>query len=123
MKNTTAAFNIEKVKAYLLEKEKIHQQKQQQEFDQTAKKLKALTHIWSKYKIKRVYLYGSVTCGKVHRESDIDIALEGDINYQQLLTLFGEVDRHFSREIDIRNLEELPFKEAVKEKGVVVYEK
>jgi predicted nucleotidyltransferase len=123
MKNTTAAFNIEKAKAYLLEKEKIRQQKQQQEFDQTAKKLKGLDYIWSKYKIKRVYLYGSVTCGKIHRESDIDIALEGDINYRQLLTLFGEVDRHFSREIDIRNLEELPFKEAVKEKGVVVYEK
>jgi predicted nucleotidyltransferase len=123
MKNKPAAFNIEKIKAYLREKEKIRQQKQQQEFDQTAKKLKALTHIWSKYKIKRVYLYGSVIHGKVHRESDIDIALEGDINYRQLLTLFAEVDRHFSREIDIRDLEELPFKEAVKEKGVVVYEK
>jgi predicted nucleotidyltransferase len=123
MKNKPAAVNIEKIKAYLREKEKIRRQKQQQEFDQTARKLKAMTHIWIKYKIKRVYLYGSVTCGKVHRESDIDIALEGDINYRQLLTLFSEVDRHFSREIDIRDLEELPFKEAVKEKGVVVYEK
>jgi predicted nucleotidyltransferase len=123
MKNKPTAFNIEKIKAYLGEKDEIRQQKQQQEFDRTAKKLKSLVHIWNKYKIKRVYLYGSITRGKVHRESDIDIALEGDINYRQLLTLFSEVDRHFSREIDIRDLEELPFKEAVKEKGVVVYEK
>jgi predicted nucleotidyltransferase len=123
MRNKPAAINIEKVKAYLREKEKVRRQKQQQEFDRTAKKLKDLAHIWSKYKIKRVYLYGSVTCGKIHRESDIDIALEGDISYQQLLTIFCEVDKHFSRQVDIRDLEELPFKEAVKEKGVVVYEK
>lgn len=123
MGTTAVEIDIEKVKAYLREKESVHRQKQQEELEQTTKKIKDLAHIWNKYNIKRVYLYGSITREKVHHQSDIDMAVEGDINYRQLLSLYGEVDRHFARENDIRILEELPFKETVKEKGVVAYEK
>ncbi|UCH92225.1 MAG: nucleotidyltransferase domain-containing protein [Candidatus Aminicenantes bacterium] len=123
MGTTAAVIDIEKVKAYLREKEKNRQQKHQEEFQQTAKKLKELGHIWKKYNINKVYLYGSLAQGKIHNQSDIDIAVEGNISYQQLLSLFTEVDRHFSREIDIRILEELPFREAIREKGVMVYGK
>ena len=123
METTGVKIDIKKAKAYLLEKENLHRQKQQEELKKTAKKIKDLVHIWNKYNIKRVYLYGSITREKVHHQSDIDIAVEGDISYQQLLSLYGEVDKHFSREIDIRILEELPFKKTVKEKGVVAYER
>ena len=123
METRAVKIDINKAKAYLLEKESVRRQRQQEELAQTTKKIKALAHIWSKYDIKRVYLYGSMTRGKIHHQSDIDIALEGNIGYRQLLSLYGEVDKHFTREIDIRSLEELPFKEAVKEKGVVAYER
>lgn len=97
--------------------------KQQEEATETGKKLKDLVHLWGKYNLDKVYLYGSITGGRVHRESDIDIAVEGPIGYEQLLRLYGEVDRCFSREVDIRRLEEIPFREDIRKKGVVVYEK
>ena len=63
MGTTAEAIDIEKVKAYLREKEKIRQQKHREEFQQTAKKLEELAHVWKKYNIKKVYLYGSLPLG------------------------------------------------------------
>jgi predicted nucleotidyltransferase len=123
MSTRTVEMDIEKVKAYLREKESAGRQRQREEFIRTTKKIKTLAPTWNKYHITKVFLYGSITREKIHQQSDIDMAVEGDIDYRQLLELYGEVDRHFPREIDIRILEELPFKEAVKEKGVLVYEK
>ncbi len=118
----TPAIDIEKVKRFLEEKENRARKKQQDERDRIIKNLEDLTHVWQKYKLKKVYLYGSVTAGRLHRQSDIDIAVEGDLGYRELLHLFAEVDKHIDREIDVRILDELPFKETVREKGVVVYE-
>ncbi len=123
MGNKAVAIDIEKVKAYLLEKENTRLQKQQAELTCTAETLKNLAHIWEKYNIVKVYLYGSIIDSKLHRQSDIDIAVVGNINYRQLLHLYSEVDRHFTREIDIRVLEEIPFKEDIKKRGIVAYEK
>ena len=123
METAAVKIDIEEARAYLREKERMLQQKKREELEQTIKKIRDLAHIWEKYNIKRVYLYGSIPRLRTHRQSDIDIALEGDIDYSQLLGLYGEVDKHFSRETDIRSLEELPFKATVKEKGVVAYEK
>lgn len=119
-------IDIDEAKRFLKEKEDRARQKQWEERDRIINDLKGLTKIWQKYNIKRVYLYGSLTDGKRHSESDIDIAVEGDISYQDLLRLYGEVDRGItgvSRELDLRNLGELSFKEAVREKGIVIYEK
>lgn len=119
-------IDIDEAKRFLKEKENRARQKQREERDRIINDLKGLTKIWQKYNIKRVYLYGSLTDGKRHSQSDIDIAVEADIGYQDLLNLYGEVDRGItavSRELDLRNLGELPFKEAVREKGILVYEK
>jgi predicted nucleotidyltransferase len=123
MGNKAVEIDIEKVKAYLQEKENTRLKKQQAELIDAGKILKNLVHIWEKYNIARVYLYGSIIDSKLHRQSDIDIAVEGNINFRQLLHLYSEVDRYFSREIDIRILEELPFKEDIKKRGIVIYEK
>jgi predicted nucleotidyltransferase len=122
METTAIQIDLMKVKAYLREKEELRKQKSLDELKLTAKKLGDLGPTWKKYNIKKVYLYGSLTVGSLHSESDIDIAVEGNINYQQLLELWGEVDRRFTREVDVRSLEELPFKETVRKKGMVVYD-
>lgn len=118
----TPTIDIDKVKRFLKEKENRARKKAQDELNQIINDLKCLTNIWEKYKIKRVYLYGSVTAGRIHHQSDIDIAVEGDLGYRELLHLFGEVDKHVTREIDLRNLDELPFKDTIRKQGVVVYE-
>lgn len=118
----TAAIDIEKVKRFLKEKENHAGKKQRDELSRTIENLKNLVGIWKKYKLKKVYLYGSVTSGRIHDQSDVDIAVEGDLDYRELLHLFAEVDKHMDREIDVRILDELPFKETIRKKGVVVYE-
>jgi len=123
METSGITIDLKKVKAFLLGKEKRLRQKHRSEINGTVKKLRRLVPLWEQYDIKKVYLYGSFAGGSIHSGSDIDIALDGDIDYTGLLALFREVDRHFSRDIDLRFLKELPFKEAVIEKGVVVYEK
>lgn len=123
MGNKAVEIDIEKVKAFLQEKENTRLKKQQAELADAGKILKNLAHIWEKYNIAKVYLFGSIIDSKLHRQSDIDIAVEGNINYRQLLHLYTEVDRHFSREIDIRLLDEIPFKKDIKKRGIVVYEK
>jgi len=114
---------IEKAKANLIKMENLRQKKKQEELRLTIKKIRTLANIWNKYKIERVYLYGSIPRLRTHSQSDIDIAIEGSIDYQQLLNLYCEVDRYFSREIDIRTMDQLPFKESIKKKGVIAYEK
>jgi predicted nucleotidyltransferase len=122
MENRAAAIDIGKVKAFLQKKEMQYRQSCEDEYKKTMQILKDLVDVWKQYNIKKVYLYGSIITGRLHDESDIDIAVEGNINYQDLLRLFCEIDRHFAREVDLRSLEELPFKDAVQKNGVVIYE-
>jgi predicted nucleotidyltransferase len=122
METRAAAIDIGKVKAFLQKKEMQYRQSCENECKKTMQILKDLVDVWKQYNIKKVYLYGSIITGRLHDESDIDIAVEGNINYQDLLRLFCEIDRHFAREVDLRSLEELPFKDAVQKNGVVIYE-
>jgi uncharacterized protein len=118
----TESFDIEKARAFLLQKEHIRRQKREDEINVTSQKLKNLEPLWKQFHINKVYLYGSFADGRLHSESDIDIAVEGNIDYEQLLRLFCEVDKHFARQIDLRTLEDLPFRDTIRQKGVVVYE-
>ena len=122
MESRTAAIDIGKVKAFLQKKEMQYRQSCENELKRTLQILKDLVDVWKQYNIKKVYLYGSIKTGRLHDESDIDIAVEGNISYLDLLHLFHEIDRHFTREVDLRNLEELPFKDSVQKNGVVIYE-
>lgn len=115
-------IDIEKVRRYLKEKDNRDQRKREKELKNIIKTLKNLSDIWKKYRVKKVYLYGSTAEGLLYQDSDIDIAVQGQVSFQDLLHLFSEIDRHFARDIDVRSLEELPFKEKVLETGVLVYE-
>jgi predicted nucleotidyltransferase len=122
MENRAVEIDIGKVKAFLKKKEMQYRQSCEDECKRTLQILKDLVDVWKQYNIKKVYLYGSIKTGRLHDESDIDIAVEGNISYQDLLRLFCEIDRHFTREVDLRILEELPFKDSVQKNGVVIYE-
>lgn len=116
-------LDIKQVKAYLLKK---HEQKlieKEKERTEIIAKLTGLTQIWQKYEIDRVYLHGSSTDLTFNKYSDIDIAIEPDIDFEALLKLYCEINRHFEREVDIRLLNEIPFKDKIKNRGILIYER
>lgn len=126
MENHAAEIDLKKVKHFLEEKENKARQKRLDERSRLIDQLKSLPDLWEKFKIRKVYLYGSLANGQTHNESDIDIAVEGNLSYQDILTLYGLIDRRItciSRELDLRNLDELPFQETIRENGVLIYEK
>ena len=115
--------NIDNVKSYLLEKEKKEIFQRQEERDVVILKLKALDFIWDNYRINKVYLYGSFADMTFNRYSDIDIAIEPEIPFGELLKLFSEINKHIEHEVDVRLLGELPFSEKIKREGIVLYER
>ncbi|MCK4760761.1 MAG: nucleotidyltransferase domain-containing protein [Candidatus Aminicenantes bacterium] len=114
-------IDIEKARLFLQEKENIKRRKKQQEVENIIEKLKTLGNYWKKYKVKKVYLHGSMVNGIFYDGSDIDIAVTG-VGFQEVLNLFSDIGRHFDRVVDVRSLEDLPFKEKVQQKGVLIYE-
>jgi len=118
LKNT---LNIDKIRAYLLKKEENSRALKQKEQKEIIINFKKLNEIWEKYGIEKVYLYGSFADLSFNRNSDIDIAIEPDIGFESLLKLYSEINRYFKREVDIRALNDLPFIDKVKSKGVLIY--
>jgi predicted nucleotidyltransferase len=116
---------ISNIKDYLSRREKSRACLKQEERDQIVSDLTSLTALWRKYKLDRVYLYGSLADADLtfHKGSDIDLAIEPEIGFEDQLRLYSEINRHFKREVEVRLLKELPFLEKVKREGVVVYER
>ena len=67
-----------KIKSYLSEKEKKERLLKEQERDAIIVKLVGLESVWGKYKIKKIYLYGSFVELTFCKYSDIDLAVEKD---------------------------------------------
>ncbi|MEW5804500.1 MAG: nucleotidyltransferase domain-containing protein [bacterium] len=118
-----AEIKIDDIKDYLLRREKSRALLKQGERERIISDLKALAVLWRKYRLDRVYLYGSFADMTFHKSSDIDLAIEPAIGFEDLLKLYSEMNRHFKQEVDVRLLQELPFSEKVKREGVVVYER
>lgn len=114
---------LDNVRRYLLEKEIQERLLKQKERDVIIRRLKELDFLWTRYSISKVYLYGSFADMTFQKYSDIDVAIEPDIDYGTLLHLCSEVDKHLEREIDIRLLSELPFADKVREEGIIIYER
>lgn len=78
-----------------------------------------LTH---HYSVRRIILFGSLATGKIGAGSDVDLIVEGLGN--QFLKAFGHCMRECETNIDIKPLEDLSpqFKDAVLEKGKIIYE-
>ena len=112
-----------KIKSYLSEKEKKERLLKEQERDAIIVKLVGLKSVWKKYKIKKIYLYGSLVDLTFCKYSDVDLAVESEMEYDVFLKLSSEVDRGFGREVDLRLINELPFAQQVREKGLLIYER
>ena len=76
------------------------------------------------FKLKRVYLFGSVTKDKpLAPWSDIDLAIEG-LSKDKFLKLYAYLLQNSRFPIDVKPLEELKerLKERIKKEGEIVYE-
>lgn len=116
-------INIGQVKRFLIEKEEKILCQKANEQEKIICKLKDLNQLWEKYKIEKIYLYGSFTGLGFQADSDIDLAVEGKVGFKELLELIAETQKQFGREVDIRLLDELPYKAKVLRTGAVVYER
>ena len=115
--------SIADIKKFLICREEADRASKLKEREYVISGLGALSHLWQRYKIKRIYLYGGFADMSFCKHSDIDIAVDGDIDFESLLELFSELNRHFKREVDVRLLKELPFKEKVIKEGILIYER
>ena len=116
-------YDIKDIKGFLISREKKKRDLKLKEKEEIISRLKSLKDILQRYKIKRAYLYGAFTDMSFHEYSDIDIAIEADIDYEEFLAVFSEVNRRFKREVDVRLLHELPFKEKIIKEGILIYER
>jgi predicted nucleotidyltransferase len=83
----------------------------------------ALAEVAPRFPVDRVWLYGSVVTGWWDEESDVDLAVEGTLSFEDVLKLWCDLDRRVEREVDVRLLAELPFAEKVRARGIVVYDR
>lgn len=113
---------IAKVKKYLKEREDVNKSIKQKERQEVISSLKDLGNIWGKYGVERVYLYGSFSDMSFRKSSDVDVAIEPSIKFDELLKIYAEVNSHIKREVDVRLLAEIPFAEKIRKEGVVIYE-
>ena len=83
---------------------------------------KAVNILTHHYSVRRIILFGSLTTGKIRASSDIDLIVEG--LGDQFLKALGYCMRECETNIDIKPLEDLTpqFKDAVLEKGKIIYE-
>ena len=114
---------VNEVKDYLLRKEKEEALLKEQIRNQTISELKSLNHLWEKYKCDKVYLYGSFLDLTFDTHSDIDLAVEPELNFADQLKLYDEINKKIKREVEIRLLTELPFSEKIKREGIIIYER
>jgi len=76
------------------------------------------------FNVTKVIVFGSLVRDRFGEDSDIDIAVEG-LSAQDFFTAWCTVERHCTREIDLKPMEKLEprFKSRVLETGKVIYEK
>lgn len=115
--------DTKRVKNYLLKKEKDTRVSKEKEKTKIVLQLRSVKSLWERYGIKKVYLYGSFADMTFYDCSDVDVAIEPEIPFEDLLHLYSEINNCLQREVDIRLLSELPFSQKIKKKGIVVYER
>lgn len=77
-----------------------------------------------KFRLKRIYIFGSFLSEKFHFNSDIDIFVEG-IDYSEFLKFYALLLKKISVPVDLKIFDDLKedMKEKIKKKGRIVYEK
>ncbi len=79
---------------------------------------------WQDYPIERVYLYGSFVSGQIFADSDVDIAIEGDLG-DKYFNVYGKLADYLGMDLDFHYTKDLPFWDRVLKKGEyeVIYER
>jgi predicted nucleotidyltransferase len=112
------------VRRYLLEREeKRRQTKEQARRRALAEAKDALKAVAPLFPVERAYVYGSLLTGRWRPDSDLDLAVEGDLSAGDLFSLWAELDRRLEQEVDLRDIARLPFGEKIKREGIVLYER
>lgn len=123
MKITEIMVEIDKVKKNLINWEQREQELKEKDFGVVLETLKNLEFVWDKYNIKKVYLYGSLADKSFQKSSDIDIAVEADLPFDEFLKFFAEINGKIDMEVDLKLLKELPFAENIIKDGLLLYER
>jgi len=113
--------NPSKIKKFIRQEHKLNNKI----YKQTKKLLKEIMIYIIQWNIDKIYLFGSVLHKKrFHYGSDIDIAVEG-ISFYKFSKLWFELELKFPLKIDLINLDDCDeyFKDAIKKRGKLVYEK
>ena len=76
-----------------------------------------------KYKVRKVYLFGSLPEGYFNLSSDIDLAVEG-LPPELYFRAFSELwDRSEGYKVDLIPLEEADYSKEIRQKGELLYER
>ena len=116
-------INIKKAKNHLLAKEKLAASLKQKERNKIISDLKSFTILWKKFKLDKIYLYGSYADMTFNKYSDIDIAITPDISFEDQLKLYAEINNRIEQDVEVRLLSELPFSEKIIREEVIIYDR
>ncbi|MEW6447349.1 MAG: nucleotidyltransferase domain-containing protein [Bacillota bacterium] len=121
---TSIPVEVAQVRQFLLTREEKRRRAKELARQRVVAQLKeALEAVAPLFPVERVYLYGSILTGRWRPDSDLDLAVEGDLSPEDFFRLWGELDKRLEQEIDLREIAKLPFRERVQRKGVVLYER
>ena len=82
---------------------------------------KIVQNIAKKYKVRRVYLFGSQIQNSSRKPKDIDLAVEG-VAPEQFFLFYTELYDRLSQPVDLIDLEQKSlFSRLVKKEGVLLY--
>ena len=70
--------------------------------------IKAIHDIFTRDDIDACYIFGSFLTSRFTEQSDIDIAIVGNIELEDRLYIEGILEEKLNRSIDLVNIEELP---------------
>ncbi|HSV98510.1 MAG TPA: nucleotidyltransferase domain-containing protein [Spirochaetota bacterium] len=116
-------MDIKAIKQRLLEREKLKADIMIGERLRVHEALKENIPLMKRCGIKRAYLYGTIVRGAFNRSSDVDVAVEPALPYGELLRLHSSLSIKLGRTVDIRILDELPFREHIRREGTLLYER
>jgi predicted nucleotidyltransferase len=87
-------------------------------------KLSLLSEVLNDFpKVRKAYIFGSILKkGRFGENSDIDIALEGDVK-EDYFPIWGKLEEKLGERVDLRILENNSTSQIIKREGKLVYER
>lgn len=120
------SVDMEKVRAFLMKKEKERRKRLLSQWNQACRDFQQIVdHIIKTYHPEKIYQWGSLIDSSQFSEiSDIDIALEGLSGPEEYFALLGDAMEMTSFPVDIIELEKIDPADAehIKRKGKLIYE-